>query len=58
MCVTFKGVNALDAMITAFNGIGLLRQQTAPSSRIHGIITNGGQAANSTFRSLFHLDAA
>ncbi|KAF9363346.1 hypothetical protein BGX34_004363 [Mortierella sp. NVP85] len=42
----WEGVNALDAMITAFNGIALLRQQIAPTSRIHGIITNGGQAPN------------
>ncbi|KAF8927671.1 hypothetical protein EDD21DRAFT_212320 [Dissophora ornata] len=42
----WEGVNALDAMVTAYNSIGLLRQQTAPTSRVHGIITNGGQAAN------------
>ncbi|KAF9432562.1 hypothetical protein BGZ76_010635 [Entomortierella beljakovae] len=40
------GVNALDAIVTAYNGIGLLRQQTPPNCRIHFIITNGGQAAN------------
>ncbi|KAF9274740.1 hypothetical protein BGZ68_000406 [Mortierella alpina] len=42
----WEGVNALDAMVTAYNGIGLLRQQSAPTSRVHCIITNGGQAAN------------
>ncbi|KAG0356341.1 hypothetical protein BC939DRAFT_449979 [Gamsiella multidivaricata] len=42
----WEGVNALDALVTAYNGIGLLRQQTAPTSRVHGIITNGGQAPN------------
>ncbi|KAG0293651.1 hypothetical protein BGZ98_002091, partial [Dissophora globulifera] len=42
----WEGVNALDALITAYNGIGLLRQQTASTSRVHGIITHGGQAAN------------
>ncbi len=41
-----KGVNALDAMINAFVGIGLLRQQLPENVRIHGIITNGGQASN------------
>ncbi|KAG0342537.1 hypothetical protein BG000_003893 [Podila horticola] len=30
----------------AYNAIGVLRQQTLPSNRIHSIITNGGQAAN------------
>ncbi|KAF9922183.1 hypothetical protein BGZ65_009803 [Modicella reniformis] len=42
----WEGVNALDAILTAFNGIGLLRQQMVPTNRIHGIITNGGKAAN------------
>lgn len=42
------GINALDALVTAYNALGLLRQQTAPTSRVHCIITNGGQAANST----------
>ncbi|KAI8355889.1 hypothetical protein B0O80DRAFT_480685 [Mortierella sp. GBAus27b] len=42
----WEGVNALDALITAFNGIALLRQQLTPTSRVHGIIINGGQAPN------------
>ncbi|KAG0028061.1 hypothetical protein BGZ81_005067 [Podila clonocystis] len=42
----WEGINALDGLVTAYNAIGLLRQQTAPTSRIHCIITNGGQAAN------------
>lgn len=41
------GVNALDAMVHAYNGLALVRQQTAPTSRIHCVITNGGAAANS-----------
>jgi amidohydrolase len=40
------GLNALDAMVAAFVNIGLLRQQVRDSARIHGIITNGGQAVN------------
>ena len=40
------GLNALDAMIAAFVSIGLLRQQVRDSARIHGIITDGGQAVN------------
>lgn len=42
----FEGVNALDAMIQLFNGVNALRQQVRSDARIHGIITNGGQAAN------------
>lgn len=41
-----KGINALDAMIQLFNGIALWRQQLPESSRVHGIITHGGDAAN------------
>ena len=40
------GVNALDAMVIAFSAIGLLRQQVRSDARIHGIITDGGQAVN------------
>ncbi len=40
------GINALDAMIAAFANIGLLRQQLKDSARVHGIITDGGQAVN------------
>src|SRR5206468_2976629 len=40
------GVNALDACIQTFNAISMLRQQMRPECRIHGIITNGGAAAN------------
>ena len=42
----FLGVNALDAMITAYNAISQLRQHIRPTERIHGIITDGGQAPN------------
>ncbi len=42
----WEGVNALDAVIQTFNAISALRQQVRPDVRIHGIITNGGQAPN------------
>jgi amidohydrolase len=42
----WKGRNALDAMITLFSSVGLWRQQLKPSSRVHGIIREGGTAAN------------
>lgn len=41
-----EGVNALEAMILAFNGINALRQHIRDSARIHGIITHGGEAPN------------
>jgi len=36
------GINALDAMLLAFNGISALRQQLPSDVRVHGIITKGG----------------
>lgn len=41
-----KGINALEAMILAFNAINSLRQHIKDRARIHGIITHGGEAAN------------
>lgn len=41
-----KGINALDAVISMFVNIGLLRQQLPPSAKVHGIISNGGSAPN------------
>jgi amidohydrolase len=40
------GVNALDAVVGAYNGISQLRQHILPSDKVHGIITDGGQAPN------------
>jgi amidohydrolase len=40
------GINAADAITIAQTAIGLLRQHILPSDRIHGIVTNGGSAAN------------
>ncbi|HET9456523.1 MAG TPA: amidohydrolase, partial [Candidatus Limnocylindrales bacterium] len=42
----WKGRNALDAMITLFSTVGLWRQQLRPDVRVHGIIQEGGTAAN------------
>ena len=38
--------NALDAMILLFSSVGLWRQQLHPGARVHGIIKEGGTAAN------------
>lgn len=42
----WMGKNALDAMIALFVSIGLWRQQLPPHCRVHGIIQEGGTAAN------------
>jgi len=41
-----KGINALDAMVLAFTSINSLRQHIRGDARIHGIITDGGEAPN------------
>ena len=40
------GINALEAMISSFAAINSLRQHIKDKARIHGIITDGGEAAN------------
>jgi len=40
------GINALEAMVQSFVAINSLRQHIRDKARIHGIITDGGEAAN------------
>jgi amidohydrolase len=40
------GINALEAMIQSYNAINSLRQHIKDGARIHGVITDGGEAAN------------
>ena len=40
------GINALEAMLMSYAAINSLRQHIKDSARIHGIITDGGEAAN------------
>ena len=40
------GVNALEAMLLAFQAINSMRQHIRETDRIHGIITHGGEAPN------------
>jgi amidohydrolase len=40
------GINALEAMLLSFAAINSLRQHIKDRARIHGIITDGGEAAN------------
>lgn len=42
----WRGVNANDAFIVAQTAIALLRQQLPASVRVHGVMTNAGQAPN------------
>lgn len=41
-----KGINALEALIQTFNGINGLRLHLPKDVNIHGVITDGGVAAN------------
>lgn len=42
----WQGVNALDAVVLAYNAVSVLRQQIKPYERIHGVISNGGSRPN------------
>jgi amidohydrolase len=42
----WEGVNALDAVVTAYQSISLMRQQLRPTDRVHGVITEGGLKPN------------
>ena len=41
-----KGLNALDAIVLAYNNISALRQQLPSDVRVHGVIEHGGEAPN------------
>ncbi|KAF2625502.1 metal-dependent amidase/aminoacylase/carboxypeptidase [Macroventuria anomochaeta] len=42
----WNGVNALDAAVSAYANVGLLRQQMEPDERVHGVIEAGGTVPN------------
>src|SRR5690348_14863422 len=42
----YRGLNALDAVVQAYQSIAQLRQHIRNNERIHGIVTDGGLAAN------------
>ncbi|KAJ5249030.1 hypothetical protein N7468_000481 [Penicillium chermesinum] len=42
----WEGINALDAVVSAYVNVSLLRQQILPSQKIHGVIKNGGDRPN------------
>ncbi|MCG8589253.1 MAG: M20 family metallopeptidase [Proteobacteria bacterium] len=41
-----RGVNALDALVTAYQAVAQLRQHIRRDERVHGIIREGGEAPN------------
>lgn len=41
-----KGKNALDAVMLLFAGVNAWREHTVEDSRIHGVVTDGGDAPN------------
>jgi amidohydrolase len=41
-----RGINALDALVTAYQSIAQLRQHIRPTERVHGIFTEAGDAPN------------
>jgi amidohydrolase len=41
-----QGINALDGVIGFFVAVGMLRQQLPRGVRVHGIVSDGGQAPN------------
>ena len=43
----WEGINALDAVQLFYAGVSALRQQMKPDVRLHGVIREGGLAANS-----------
>lgn len=45
-CNPYEAKNSLDAAVLTYNGISMLRQYALPNTFIHGIIKDGGKAAN------------
>lgn len=45
-CRPYDGRSSLDAAVSTYTGISMLRQFCKPYTFIHGVIKNGGQAAN------------
>ncbi len=45
-CRPYEGKNALDACVLTYSSISMMRQYVKPGCFLHGVITNGGSAAN------------
>ena len=42
----WEGINALDAAVSCYNNVSMLRQQIKPTNRIHCTIVDGGEKPN------------
>jgi metal-dependent amidase/aminoacylase/carboxypeptidase family protein len=42
----WEGINALDAIVMAYQSIAVMRQQLRPTDRVHGVILEGGLKPN------------
>jgi len=42
----WEGINALDALVSAYNNVSMLRQQMSPDCRIHGAVAEAPKVAN------------
>ncbi|KAJ5771080.1 uncharacterized protein N7511_003131 [Penicillium nucicola] len=42
----WEGVNALDAVVSAYVGISMLRQQIRQTDKVHGVVLRGGERPN------------
>ncbi|KAJ5637597.1 hypothetical protein N7490_007476 [Penicillium lividum] len=42
----WEGINALDAVVSAYVNISMLRQQMLPTQKVHGVIKEGGTRPN------------
>ncbi|KAK3900814.1 allantoate permease [Staphylotrichum tortipilum] len=42
----WMGINALDAAVSAYNNVSMMRQQIRPDERIHGVFEVGGTVPN------------
>ena len=42
----WEGINALDAVVSAYVSISMLRQQILPTQKIHGVVLRGGDRPN------------
>ncbi|RMD40595.1 hypothetical protein DV735_g4536, partial [Chaetothyriales sp. CBS 134920] len=44
--IPWNGKNALDALVSSYMNISMLRQQMPPSARVHGVVRHGGAEPN------------
>ncbi|MEA5048657.1 MAG: amidohydrolase [Eubacteriales bacterium] len=42
----YEGINALDAVVSMYNAVGLMRQQLKDGTRVAGIVVRGGDVTN------------